>query len=105
MRPTGPLRLCKTILANPSTGQPCAAGSTIDGKSCTVIMSHSCTNSGSPFFADPAVRINQVRMGMKNSYEFSICDSASDFDTSLAQLGQAIGARLMRPAASDGGCS
>jgi hypothetical protein len=82
----------QSIVANPATGQPCAAGAQIDGTNCAVTLAHSC-NASTTFFGDPAVRINQVLSQVNaQSATASIC--SMDYTPALTKLGQQITSKL-----------
>jgi hypothetical protein len=81
----------QSFIGNPSTYAPCAAGATVDGKNCAVLLQHSC-NASASFFGDPAVRINQVINSVTNKNITSIC--AADYSTALQTLGMQIVSHL-----------
>lgn len=85
-----PSDLVQSIVGNPSTYQPCPAGSTVDGVNCAVLLSRSC-NASSTLFGDPAVRINQV-VAAGGGQATSIC--AMDYTSALTDLGTKIGSKI-----------
>jgi hypothetical protein len=87
--PSAPVQ---SIVANPMTFAPCAAGATIDGQKCAVLLQHSC-NASSSFFGDPAVRINQLVNASAGSLVSSICDM--DYTSAMSSVAQQIGMRVM----------
>jgi hypothetical protein len=90
----GPENPVQSIIANPQTYAPCAAGSMVDGVKCAVLLAHSC-NASADFFADPAVRINQVinSVSSQNANNItSIC--AMDYTSALTNLGMKIVSHL-----------
>jgi hypothetical protein len=78
-----------TFYGNPSTYAPCSTPP--DGKNCTPLLQHSC-NASMAFFADPAVRINQVLAAAPNGQQDSVC--APDYADAMTAFGNAIAARL-----------
>jgi hypothetical protein len=89
----------ESFVGNPSTYAPCAAGSTLDGQKCAVLLQHSC-NASAQFFGDPAVRINQLVNASAGSLLSSICDQ--DYTAAMTALGQQIGMRVMGIAPTTG---
>ena len=96
----GPAEPVQTILADPRTGGgvapdpayvQCAAAS----PSCVVRLQHSCQNHVAPaFFADPAVRLDDVVLHAGDHVIARICgddlDAAPDFSTVLTDVARRI---------------
>jgi hypothetical protein len=67
--------------------QQCAGP--VDGKTCAVVLQHSCMAPQNPqFFGDPAVRINDVVSAAPNHQITSICDT--NYQGALQSLGNMI---------------
>jgi hypothetical protein len=76
----GPETPFQVIVANPGTpeGTPFSQCPAVDATSvppCVPVVQHSCQNAAQPiFFADPAVRLNQVIEAAANHKLVSLCD-------------------------------
>lgn len=105
----GPELPTQTVLALKGTGNgvapspsyvPCGP---MLSTSCLERMQHSCQNVANPaFFADPAIRLNQVIRAARTSNLVSICgDDTSQppsYSTALQQLGESLATQI------SGGC-
>ena len=82
----------ESILANPSPQPPgpyTQCPGPIDGKTCAVVLQHSCiASTNTSFFGDPAVRISEVINSSINKQLTSICDTS--YQAALQSLGQLI---------------
>jgi hypothetical protein len=88
----GPTNDVESILANPNPQPPgpyVACPGPVDGKTCAVVLQHSCIAAqNTQFFGDPAVRISAVVNSVKNNQFTSICDTS--YQAALQSLGQLI---------------
>jgi hypothetical protein len=83
----------QSVVGDPSTIQgfyvQCAMGQPVDGKTCAVLLQHSCVApDNNKFFGDPAVRLDTVVTAAQNNQVTSICDT--DYTSALQGLGQLI---------------
>jgi hypothetical protein len=91
----GPTTDIESILANPNTQPPgpyVACSGPVDGKTCAVVLQHSCIDpQNSAFFGDPAVRISAVigSVPPMNQQLASICDQPG-YKSALEGIGNLI---------------
>jgi hypothetical protein len=92
----GPTDSVESLLANPNPQPPgpyVACPGPVDGKSCAVVLQHSCiAPTDTQFYGDPAVRINTVVGAATNHQLTSICDTS--YQAALEGLGSIIIKRI-----------